>query len=257
MIQADGKIVAVGNVTPARYYDEWALTRFNPDGSLDGTFGSGGEVIQEVVPGAGVNDIASAVAMQADGKIVAAGTHNSHVGSAASFALGRFNPDGSLDTTYEGTGLYRPQIGSSSSVSSMVIEPATGQVIVVGGVTVNGVTGIGITALAASNPQIGSFTANPNPVTSGNSTTLTVSNIIDTNPSSAITQVALYLDSNADGKLETGTDMLIGYATQTSPGVWTFTFTVTLGPGTYTLFAQAEDNYGLFSDPFALSLIVQ
>src|SRR5439155_13341699 len=49
MIQADGKIVAVGNVTPARYYDEWALTRFNSDGSLDGTFGSGGEVIQEVV----------------------------------------------------------------------------------------------------------------------------------------------------------------------------------------------------------------
>jgi len=64
------------------------------------------------------------------------------------------------------------------------------------------------------------------------------------------------MDSNGDGKLDSG-DTLIGYATQTSPGVWTLTYTVNLAPGTYTLFAQAQDNYGLFSDPFALSLTVQ
>jgi hypothetical protein len=109
---------------------------------------------------------------------------------------------------------------------------------------------------SASNPQIGSFTANPNLVTSGNSTTLTVFNITDTNPSATITQVAIYMDSNGDGKLDPG-DALIGYATQTSPGVWTLTYTVNLAPGPYTLFAQALDNYGLFSDPFALSLTVQ
>jgi hypothetical protein len=57
-------------------------------------------------------------------------------------------------------------------------------------------------------------------------------------------------------KLDSG-DTLLGYATQTSPGVWTFTYTVNLVHGTYTVFAQAEDNYGLFSDPFALSLTVQ
>src|SRR5262249_28599335 len=39
-----------------------------------------------------------------------------------------------------------------------------------------------------------------------------------------------------------GADTLLGYATQTSSGVWTFTFTVNLAPGTYTLFAQAEDS---------------
>jgi hypothetical protein len=53
------------------------------------------------------------------------------------------------------------------------------------------------------------------------------------------------------------TNTLLGYGTQTSPGVWTFTFTVTLAPGTYTLTAVAQDNYGLFSDPFALALTVQ
>jgi hypothetical protein len=39
--------------------------------------------------------------------------------------------------------------------------------------------------------------------------------------------------------LEPGTETLLGlgYATQTSPGVWTFSLTVNLTPGTYTLFA--------------------
>jgi uncharacterized delta-60 repeat protein len=257
VIQPDGKIIAVGSVRASTVIaDEWGLARLNADGSLDTSFGSGGEVSLAIngTPVYGVGDVAKGVVLQSDGKIMVAGNHG---GSGNSITVGRFNQDGSLDTTFEGTGLSTIQIGSSCSASSMVIEPTNGPVIVAGVATVNGVSEIALVAFAASNPQIGSFIANPNPVTSGNSTTLTVSNIIDSNPSSTITQVALYVDSNADGKLETGTDMLIGYATQTSPGVWTFTFTVTLAPGTYTLFAQAEDNYGLFSDPFAISLIVQ
>jgi hypothetical protein len=109
----------------------------------------------------------------------------------------------------------------------------------------------------ATSPQIGSFAANPNPVANGANLTLTDSNVVDLNPNGSITQVAFYLDSNADGKLEPGSDTLLGYATQTSPGVWSFTFTVSQTPGTYTLFAQAEDNYSLFSDPSALTLTVQ
>jgi hypothetical protein len=105
-------------------------------------------------------------------------------------------------------------------------------------------------------PQIGSFTASPNPVTAGSSVTLTAGHILDANPGATITQVAFYVDSNGDGKLEPATDALLGYATQTSPGVWTFTFTVKLAPSTYTLFAQAKDNYGVFGDPLALVLRV-
>jgi hypothetical protein len=65
------------------------------------------------------------------------------------------------------------------------------------------------------------------------------------------------VDSNNDGILEPSTDTLLGYATQTNPGVWTFTFTVNLSPGTYTLFAQSEDGYGVFGDPISLALTVQ
>ena len=96
-----------------------------------------------------------------------------------------------------------------------------------------------------------------NPVTSGNSTTLTVSNIIDTNPGATITQVAIYMDSNGDGMLDSG-DTLIGYATQTSPGVWTLAFTVSLAPGSYTLFAEATDSLGVLgADSALLNLTVQ
>jgi hypothetical protein len=107
-------------------------------------------------------------------------------------------------------------------------------------------------------PQIGSFTANPNPVTAGSSVTLTDSNISDGDPHSTITQVAIYLDSNGDGKLEPDSDQLLGYASQTSPGMWTLTSTNAFGltAGTYTLFAQAQDNYGLLGDADALSLTV-
>ncbi|HKB40230.1 MAG TPA: hypothetical protein VKD72_27620, partial [Gemmataceae bacterium] len=101
----------------------------------------------------------------------------------------------------------------------------------------------------AAGPQIGSFTASPNPGAAGSDLTLTASNITDANPGAGITQVAFYQDSNGDGTLEPGTDTLLGYATQTSPGVWTFTGS--LASGTYTLFAQAEDSYGVFSDPLA------
>jgi hypothetical protein len=71
--------------------------------------------------------------------------------------------------------------------------------------------------------------------------------------------VAFYLDSNNDGKLEPGTDALLGYATQSSPGVWTLTDSSAFGltKGTYTLFARAEGSDGVFGDPVALTLTVQ
>ena len=111
--------------------------------------------------------------------------------------------------------------------------------------------------LFRSGPRIGSFTTSPNPVSTGSSLTLTASSITDSNPNSTITQVAFYLDSNNDGILEPGADTLLGFATYTSAGVWTLSFTVNLVPGTYTLFAQAADTYGVFGDPVFLALTVQ
>jgi hypothetical protein len=96
---------------------------------------------------------------------------------------------------------------------------------------------------------IGSFTASANPVTAGSSLTLTASNIVM--PGTSITQVSFYYFDS------TGAQHVLGNATQSSTGVWTLTMTVNLTPGTYTLYAQAQDSSGLFCDPMTLPLTVQ
>jgi hypothetical protein len=71
-----------------------------------------------------------------------------------------------------------------------------------------------------------------------------------------VTRVAFDVDNNGDGVLDPATYALLGHAVQVSPGVWSFTFTAGLPAGTYTLFAQATDNYGAQGDPLALTLQV-
>lgn len=86
-------------------------------------------------------------------------------------------------------------------------------------------------------PEIGSLTANQ----VGGNVTLTATNITDANPNSTITRVLFYGYSNGTFS----TQGYIGDFTQTSPGVWTYT-TAGWAPGTYTFFAVAVDNYGVF-----------
>src|SRR5881628_1363204 len=96
-IQADGKLVVAGETNNGINYDV-ALVRYNANGTLDATFGTGGKVTTAV----GTSDGAAyALAIQADGKLVVAGeTFN---GSTWDFALVRYNANGTLDATF-GTG---------------------------------------------------------------------------------------------------------------------------------------------------------
>jgi uncharacterized delta-60 repeat protein len=94
-IQSDGKIVAAGTSDAGGGYD-FALARYLPDGSLDPTFGSGGKVLTSFF-GHGGNPFE--VVIQADGRIVVAGTSSSGIGGA-DFALARYLPDGRLDASF-------------------------------------------------------------------------------------------------------------------------------------------------------------
>lgn len=95
-IQTDGKIVVAGaGPRPSTRYD-FILARYNTDGSLDSSFGSGGVVTTDFFRG---DDIARAIAIQSDGKIVIAG-EGSVFGTGLDFAVVRFNTDGSLDSTF-------------------------------------------------------------------------------------------------------------------------------------------------------------
>jgi uncharacterized delta-60 repeat protein len=255
LIQPDGKLVTAGFVqvsynADGRQYGLF-LARLNSDGSPDLGFGSGGSVISTALDGG--QGHAGMVARQADGSLVVAGVQDAGPGG---LATSRYTASGQLDTTWGANGVSDVYV--SGRAIACALEPS-GALVVLGAGNVN-ISGPPCTFLARflpSEPEIGSFTASPNPVTSGGTTTLTVSNITDGNPGVSIAQVAFYLDSNGDGQLEPGTDTLVGYATQTSPGVWPFTLsTAGWATGNYTLFTQAQDSYGVFGDPVALSLQV-
>lgn len=98
VVQEDGKAVVAGVVFRSGSGLDFAVARYNADGSPDASFGSGGQVITPVGP-AGSSDEAYGVAVRPDGKIVAAG-FTSESGANPDFAAVRYNPDGSLDTGF-------------------------------------------------------------------------------------------------------------------------------------------------------------
>ncbi len=95
--QPDGQIVAIGTDRGHGSAD-FALARYNPDGSLDTSFSGNGRQTTDF----GGGDDANGVALQGDGKIVVAGTTTAT--GEGDFALARYNPDGSLDTSFSGDG---------------------------------------------------------------------------------------------------------------------------------------------------------
>jgi uncharacterized delta-60 repeat protein len=243
-VQADGHIIVAGGNCLSLELD-----RLNPDGSFDSTFGSGGIVAVSPPPNIVYYDDED-VTIQPDGKIVTAGPYQNTSTGAQNFFVARFNPaDGSLDASFRTGGVATVASGSSISAStvSLALEP-DGRIVAAGSLLTS-TGGFALARFIDYGPEVGSFTASPNPVTAGSSLTLTAGNISDEIPGAAITQVAFYVQIN-------GTNTLLGNGTQSSAGVWTLTFTVNLTPGTYTLNAQAEDNYGFFGDPNTLTLQV-
>src|SRR5712691_1227384 len=93
-VQSDGKIVVAGRATIGSTFD-FALARYNADGSLDTSFGTGGKVTTAIGTS---TDEAYAIALQSDGKIVVGG--RATIGSNFDFALARYNTDGTLDTSF-------------------------------------------------------------------------------------------------------------------------------------------------------------
>jgi len=123
-LQTDGKIVAAGNSSRADVFDvDFALARYNSNGSLDATFGSGGTVLTDF--GTSV-DAASDVVVQPDGKILAAGIR------AGDFALARYNADGSLDAAFGSAGKVTTDFGSFDQANAVAVQ-SDGKIVAAGG----------------------------------------------------------------------------------------------------------------------------
>lgn len=117
-IQADGKIIMVGG----KYANEstlgFVVARFNPNGSLDTTFGSNGWTS---IAFGDRFETANAVALQPDGKIVVGGK-TSLPGVGVRAAIARLNPNGSLDTTFDGDGKATVEFREPSAFSPSPVE---------------------------------------------------------------------------------------------------------------------------------------
>ncbi|MEO6750483.1 MAG: cadherin-like beta sandwich domain-containing protein, partial [Chthoniobacteraceae bacterium] len=99
-VQPDGKIIAAGYSTKPNGSHDFALVRYNPDGGVDPMFGNSGIVTTDLAAG---DDFITGIALQGDGKIVAAGYSATGAGRNV-IATARYLSNGSLDTTFNGGG---------------------------------------------------------------------------------------------------------------------------------------------------------
>jgi uncharacterized delta-60 repeat protein len=154
-IDSNGKIVVAGLSDASGIPYDFALARYNPDGTLDSAFNSTGKVLTDFSESGSV-DVARALAIQSDGKIVAAGYSNAG-GISNDFALARYNPDGTLDSSFNSTGTVVTDFSGSGSQDegSAVAIQSDGKIVAAGMLFVNEKNAD--FALARYNPDDGSL----------------------------------------------------------------------------------------------------
>jgi len=122
-VQTDGKIIVAGYSYTGTNAD-FAVVRYNANGTLDNTFGTLGKVVTPIGSAA---DIAYGMVLQADGKIVLVG--NSLNGTNSDFALVRYTTTGVLDATFGTGGKVTTPVGSSSDYAYSVLVQPDGKLI--------------------------------------------------------------------------------------------------------------------------------
>jgi uncharacterized delta-60 repeat protein len=136
-VQPDGKIVLTGYLYQPGQSGDFALVRYNPNGPIDQSFGTGGKVISDVGFGGGY---ANDMVIQSDDKIVV-------VGGNGSFAVARYRTDGTPDPAFNGTGTA--QAFAPDSEAKAVAVQADGKILVAGRTRNGGTDDAAVTRLNA------------------------------------------------------------------------------------------------------------
>lgn len=127
MLQPDGKIVISGKPQGDQPgFDHTDVARFNPDGSYDPTFGTGGRLKLAAL------DVGAGLALQPDGKLVLVGTRmqpNAPVFSR--FVLMRLNADGTPDASFGTGGQVEAALSKNVRAGGVAVQ-ADGRIVVVG-----------------------------------------------------------------------------------------------------------------------------
>ena len=138
-LQPDGKLVVVGQTYKHNDYsdEDFAVTRYNTDGTLDNTFGFGGKVRTDFP---GLAAVPSSVVIQPDGKIVVAGGAFPQFTFAGNFEVVRYNRNGSLDTSFGNGGIVTTTFPEGSYAFDVALQ-ADGKIIAAGTVFVDFIPG--------------------------------------------------------------------------------------------------------------------
>ncbi len=123
-VQSDGKIVVAGTTD-----GDFAIVRYNSNGTLDTTFDTDGKVITSFDSG---DDSAQSIAVQSDGKIVVAGYSNDSTTGTNNFGVARYNSDGSLDTTFDTDGKLTTALGTGNDYGYSMALQSDGKIVVAG-----------------------------------------------------------------------------------------------------------------------------
>lgn len=146
-IQADGKILVAGQVSVAGVVHP-VVARLSPDGSLDGSFGSGGIVVATDHPD---NAIYTGVAIQPDGKVVVVGRQTA-TSAGRSSVIRRLNSDGSPDPAFgSGGAVIGVPLASESSAAGVAVQP-DGKIIVGEQLQIAGTYTTGVVRLLGDDP---------------------------------------------------------------------------------------------------------
>ena len=126
-IQSDGKVLVAGQTrASAGSQFDFALARYNTNGTLDTSFGAKGKLTLDF---AGLNDSIGSVTVQLDGKVVVAGY--SKFAYNERFALARYNADGSVDSSFGINGQLTTDLGGQSFANQISVRP-NGKILVSG-----------------------------------------------------------------------------------------------------------------------------
>ena len=133
-IQPDGKIVTAGCYTHGGGNSGFAVARFNSDGTPDVTFGTEGIARTIIIAGEYVS-LAYSVSVMSDGKIIAAGFSSDSASINCAFIVVRFNSNGSIDTSFNHTGMVRNYIlggNRTSDYANSIVSQPDGKIVVSG-----------------------------------------------------------------------------------------------------------------------------
>jgi len=127
-VDASGRIVVAGTSPGPYTSNHFLVARFNSNGSLDTTFGAAGNgVVTTDASGPGGRDYAYSLTLQGDGKILEGGSAIPANQNSGFVTLARYNPDGTLDTTFNGNGIARAAAElnyvSGAGADALVVQP--------------------------------------------------------------------------------------------------------------------------------------